>query len=266
VIDALLALFNGDVVPSVPSKGSVGASGDLAPLAHLALPLIGEGEAVFEGDLLHGAEALARAGLEPIDLQAKEGLALINGTQFMTAHLVSAVVRAERLMRVADIAASMSVEGLMGSHKPFHAAVTRLRPHPGARLVADNLRRLLAGSEIVESHADCGRVQDAYSLRAVPQVHGATRDALLHVRQVVEVELRSVTDNPLILADEDEVVSAGNFHGQPLALTADYAAIALAELANISERRVEQLVNPALSGLPAFLTPHGGLNSGLMVA
>src|SRR5690606_17633684 len=225
-----------------------------------------EGEAVFEGDLLHGAEALARAGLEPIDLQAKEGLALINVTQFMTAHLVSAVVRAERLMRVADIAAAMSVEGLMGSHKPFHAAVTRLRPHPGARLVADNLRRLLAGSEIVESHADCGRVQDAYSLRAVPQVHGATRDALLHVRQVVEVELRSVTDNPLILADEDEVVSAGNFHGQPLALTADYAAIAVAELANISERRVEQLVNPALSGLPAFLTPHGGLNSGLMVA
>ena len=266
LIDALLSLLDAEIVPVVPSQGSVGASGDLAPLAHLALPLIGEGEAVYRGEQLHGADALARAGLTPITLRAKEGLALINGTQFMTAHLVSAMERAERLMRVADIAAAMSVEGLMGSHKPFHAAVTRLRPHPGADLVAGNMRRLLAGSEIVESHADCGRVQDSYSLRAVPQVHGATRDALAHVRQVVEIELRSVTDNPLILADDDEVVSAGNFHGQPLALTADYAAIALAELANISERRVEQLVNPALSGLPAFLTPHGGLNSGLMVA
>ena len=266
LIDALLALLNAGVVPVVPGKGSVGASGDLAPLAHLTLPLIGEGEALYRGELVSGADALERAGLEPIALQAKEGLALINGTQYMTAHLVSALARAELLMRVADIAAAMTVEGLMGSHKPFHPAVTRLRPHPGARLVSENMRLLLAGSEIVESHADCGRVQDAYSLRAVPQVHGATRDALAHVRQVVEVELLSVTDNPLILADEDEVVSAGNFHGQPLALCADYAAIAVAELANISERRVEQLVNPSLSGLPAFLTPHGGLNSGLMVA
>jgi histidine ammonia-lyase len=266
LIDALLALLNAGVEPLVPSKGSVGASGDLAPLAHLALPLIGEGEAVYQGAVLDGATALERAGLCPIALAAKEGLALINGTQFMAANLVSAVVRAERLMRVADVAAAMSVEGLMGSHRPFHEAVTRLRPHPGAVLVASNLRALLADSEIVESHADCGRVQDAYSLRAVPQVHGASRDALAHVRAVIEVELRSVTDNPLILAEEDEVVSAGNFHGQPLALVADYAAIALAELASISERRIEQLVNPALSGLPAFLTPHGGLNSGLMVA
>jgi histidine ammonia-lyase len=266
LIDALLALLNADLVPVVPSKGSVGASGDLAPLAHLALPLIGEGEAAFEGTVLDGATALARAGLTPIALAAKEGLALINGTQFMAANLVSAIARAERLMRVADVAAAMSVEGLLGSHKPFHEAVARLRPHAGAVLVAGNLRGLLAGSEIVESHADCGRVQDAYSLRAVPQVHGASRDALAHVRTIVEVELRSVTDNPLILAEADEVVSAGNFHGQPLALVADYAAIAMAELANISERRIEQLVNPALSGLPAFLTPHGGLNSGLMVA
>jgi len=266
LIGALLAMLNAGVVPVVPGQGSVGASGDLAPLAHLALPLIGEGEAVYQGAVLDGATALARAGLRPLALAAKEGLALINGTQFMAAHLVSAVVRAERLMRVADVAAAMSVEGLMGSHKPFHRAVARLRPHPGALLVAGNLRALLAGSAIVESHADCGRVQDAYSLRAVPQVHGASRDALAHVRAVVEVELRSVTDNPLILAEEDEVVSAGNFHGQPLALVADYAAIAMAELANISERRIEQLVNPALSGLPAFLTPQGGLNSGLMVA
>ena len=266
LIDALLAMLNAGVVPVVPAQGSVGASGDLAPLAHLALPLIGEGAAVYQGAVLDGATALSRAGLTPMTLAAKEGLALINGTQLMAAYLVSAVMRAERLLRIADVAAAMSVEGLMGSHKPFHTAVTRLRPHPGAILVAANMRALLAGSQIVESHAECGRVQDSYSLRAVPQVHGASRDALAHVRAVVEIELRSVTDNPLILAAEDEVVSAGNFHGQPLALVADYAAIAMAELANISERRIEQLVNPALSGLPAFLTPHGGLNSGLMVA
>ena len=160
----------------------------------------------------------------------------------------------------------MSVEGLMGSHMPFHPAVTRLRPHPGAAVVSDNLRRLLADSDLNRAHADCGRVQDAYSLRAVPQVHGASRDALAHVTAVLEIELNSVTDNPLILSDSEEVVSAGNFHGQPLALAADYATIAMAELANISERRVEQLVNPALSGLPGFLTEQGGLNSGLMVA
>ena len=266
LIDALLAMLNADVVPVVPCQGSVGASGDLAPLAHLALPLIGEGEAEYRGVVLDGATALARAGLAPIALAAKEGLALINGTQLMAAYLVSAVARAEALQRIADIAAAMSIEGLMGSHKPFHPAVTRLRPHAGAIVVTGNMRLLLAGSEIVESHADCGRVQDSYSLRAVPQVHGASRDALAHARSVVEVELRSVTDNPLILADDDEVVSAGNFHGQPLALVADYAAIAMAELASISERRIEQLVNPALSGLPAFLTPRGGLNSGLMVA
>lgn len=266
LIDALLAMFNAGVVPVVPSQGSVGASGDLAPLAHLALPLIGEGEAVYQGATLDGATALARAGLRPLALRAKEGLALINGTQLMSAHLVSAVAKAQNLACVADVAAATSVEGLMGSHKPFHLAVTRLRPHTGAQLVAANMRALLAGSEIVESHADCGRVQDAYSLRAVPQVHGASRDAMAHVRAVVEVEINSVTDNPLIIAEEDEVLSAGNFHGQPLALVADYGAIAMAELASISERRIEQLVNPALSGLPAFLTPRGGLNSGLMVA
>ncbi len=266
LIDALLALLDAGVLPRVPAKGSVGASGDLAPLAHLALPLIGEGEAEFAGELVSGAEALARAGLEPLTLEAKEGLALINGTQLMTAICVLALVEAESLARHADIAAAMTVEALLGSHVPFSEHVTRLRPHPGASQVGDNLRRLLADSEINASHSDCGRVQDAYSLRSVPQVHGASRDALAYLRGVVEVELASVTDNPLIFSAEEQVVSAGNFHGQPLALAADFAAIAVAELASISERRIEQLVNPALSGLPAFLTREGGLNSGLMVA
>ena len=268
VVELLAALLERGVHPVIPAQGSVGASGDLAPLAHMALVLIGEGEAEVGGDHLPGRAALARVGLAPLELAAKEGLALINGTQLMTAHLVLALLDAERLARVADVAAATTVEALLGSHAPFREAVTRLRPHPGAVAVAANMRALLADSEVVLSHADCDRVQDPYSLRAVPQVHGASRDALAHVRAVVEVELRSVTDNPLVVTagETAEVISAGNFHGQPLALAADYAAIALAELGNVSERRVEQLVNPALSGLPGFLTEHGGLNSGLMVA
>ncbi len=266
LVDALLALLERGVVPEVPAKGSVGASGDLAPLAHMALPLIGEGYAYVGGERLPGAEALTAAGLAPVDLGAKEGLALINGTQYMVAHLLLGLAAAEAVADAADVAAAMTVEGLMGSHRPFSEAVVRLRPHAGARLVAERMRALLAGSEVAPSHADCGRVQDAYSLRAVPQVHGASRDALAHAAAVVDVELNAVTDNPLVLPDEREVISAGNFHGQPLALVADYAAIAVAELASVSERRVEQLVNPALSGLPAFLTREGGLNSGFMVA
>lgn len=270
VVEALTALLTRRVHPVVPSQGSVGASGDLAPLAHIALVLIGEGEAEVGGERLPGRAALERAGLEPIALEAKEGLALINGTQLMAAHVALAMQDAARLLRLADVAAAMTVEALLGSHAPFAAAVTRLRPHVGAVATAANMRALLLGSEVVLSHADCDRVQDPYSLRAVPQVHGASRDALAHVRGVVEVELRSVTDNPLVVTDEagaePRVISAGNFHGQPLAIAADYAAIALAELGSISERRVEQLVNPALSGLPGFLTEHGGLNSGLMVA
>ncbi len=266
LIAALLDLLRTGVVPEVPAKGSVGASGDLAPLAHMALPLIGEGFATLEGERMPGAEALRRAGLAPLELAAKEGLALINGTQFMAAHLTFALARAERVADAADVAAAMTVEGLMGSHRPFAEAVTRLRPHAGAERVARRMRALLAGSGIAPSHAECGRVQDAYSLRAVPQVHGASRDALAHAESVLDVELSSVTDNPLVLPDERAVLSAGNFHGQPLALVADYAAIAVAELASVSERRIEQLVNPALSGLPAFLTPRGGLNSGYMVA
>lgn len=269
VVELLVALLNERVHPVIPAKGSVGASGDLAPLAHMALVLIGEGEAEHAGERLPAREALHRAGLEPVELAAKEGLALINGTQLMAAHVALAMCDARRLTILADIAAAMTVEALLGSHAPFQPAVTRLRPHPGAVAVAHNMRNLLVDSEIVLSHADCGKVQDPYSLRAVPQVHGASRDALAHVTAVVETELRSVTDNPLVVTDEGDdpqVISAGNFHGQPLALVADYGAIALAELANISERRTEQLVNPALSGLPAFLTEHGGLSSGLMVA
>jgi histidine ammonia-lyase len=201
LIDALLALLERGVVPEVPAKGSVGASGDLAPLAHMALPLIGEGFASVGGERLPGAEALARAGLRPLTLAAKEGLALINGTQYMAAHLLMGLHRAHAVADAADVAAAMTVEALMGSHRPFAASVTRLRPHPGARLVAERMRALLAGSEIAPAHADCGRVQDAYSLRAVPQVHGAARDALAHAAAVLDVEVNAVTDNPLVLAD-----------------------------------------------------------------
>jgi histidine ammonia-lyase len=211
-------------------------------------------------------EVLDALGLEPLVLEAKEGLALINGTQAMSAQLALLLLDAARLLRAADVAAAMSVEALKGSHRPFLEAVVRVRPHPGAATVAANLRRLLDDSAIQRSHVDCDKVQDAYSLRAVPQVHGASRDALAHVRAVLEIELDSVTDNPLVFDEDDEVISAGNFHGQPLALAADYAAIALAELASISERRVEQMLNPALSGLPAFLAEQGGLHSGLMVS
>ncbi len=270
VVELLAALLERGVHPVVPSQGSVGASGDLAPLAHMALVLIGEGEAEVGGQRMSGRAALAGVGLAPLELAAKEGLALINGTQLMTAHLALGLLDAERLARLADVAAATTVEALLGSHAPFDAEVTRLRPHAGAVTVAANMRALLADSEVVLSHADCDRVQDPYSLRGVPQIHGASRGALAHARAVVEVELRSVTDNPLVVTDGTEggarVISAGNFHGQPLALAADYAAIALAELGNVSERRIEQLVNPALSGLPGFLTEHGGLNSGLMVA
>ena len=266
VIELLLEFLRQRVHPLVPSQGSVGASGDLAPLAHLALALIGEGECEYQGQVRPSAEVLAELGLEPLVLQAKEGLALINGTQAMGAQLALLVADAETLMKTVDIAAALSIEGLRGSHRPFDEAVTRVRPHSGAALVSGNMRALLRDSPLNESHADCDRVQDAYSLRTVPQVHGAVRDAMAHVRSVLEVELNSVTDNPLIFAEEQRVISAGNFHGEPLALAADYAGIALAELANISERRIEQMLNPSLSGLPAFLASQGGLNSGLMIS
>jgi histidine ammonia-lyase len=264
------------VVPRIPSQGSVGASGDLAPLAHLALAMLGEGEAALwqkgnEVPSYRNARAvLAEVGIEPVVLEAKEGLALINGTQLMASLGTLALLDAERLCVAADVAGAMSLEALKGSARPFDPRLHAARPHPGQALVAKNFRALLADSEIMESHKDCGRVQDAYSLRCIPQVHGATRDALGFVRAVLEREVNSVTDNPSVFVTdggEADLISGGNFHGQPLALALDFAAIASAELANISERRVEQLVNPALStGLTAFLAAGSGLHSGFMIA
>jgi histidine ammonia-lyase len=265
-VELLLECLNRGVLPFVPARGSVGASGDLAPLAHLALPLVGEGLAWVEGELISGAEALARVGLEPVRLRAKEGLSLINGTQFMAAQATLALVRARRLARIADCACALSLEALQGSRNSFIPQVHALRPLRGQGASARNVIRLLEESAINESHRWCDKVQDAYSLRCAPQVHGASRDLLDYVEYTVTVELNAATDNPLVLVEEDMLVSAGNFHGQPLAFALDALAMAVAELASISERRLERLVNPNLSdGLPAFLTSDGGLNSGFMI-
>lgn len=271
VVELLADMLNAGVHPVVPHKGSVGASGDLAPLAHLALVLIGEGEAELDGQVVPGGEALARSGLTPLELAPKEGLALINGTQAMTAEAALTLLEAERLAWAADVACAMTVDGLLGSHRPFDPRFADLRPHPGHRQVSQHLLALLAGSEINATHQDdsCHKVQDPYSMRCAPQVHGATRDALVYVRATVTAELRAVTDNPLIFVDEQggaEFLSGGNFHGQAIALAMDHLAIAVAELADISERRIEQLVNPMLSGLPPFLAPDPGLTSGFMIA
>ena len=265
-VELLLECLNRGVLPYVPARGSVGASGDLAPLAHLALPLVGEGRAWFEGELLDGGDALGRAGLAPVRLLAKEGLSLINGTQFMAAQGALALVRAQRLARTADCACALSLEALQGSRNSFLPQVHALRPLRGQAASARNVLRLLEGSAIMESHRWCDKVQDAYSLRCAPQVHGASRDLLDYVDYTVSTELNAATDNPLVLVDDEMLVSAGNFHGQPLAFALDALAMAVSELANISERRVERLVNPNLSdGLPAFLTTDGGLNSGFMI-
>jgi histidine ammonia-lyase len=265
-VELLLGCLNGGVLPLVPARGSVGASGDLAPLAHLALPLVGEGRAWFEGELLDGADALRRAGLEPVRLVAKEGLSLINGTQFMAAQASLALVRARRLSRAADCACALSLEALQGSRNSFIPQVHELRPLRGQAASARNVIRLLEGSAVIESHRWCDKVQDAYSLRCAPQVHGASRDLLDYVEYTVTTELNSATDNPLVLVEDAMLVSAGNFHGQPLAFALDALSMAVSEFASISERRVERLVNPNLSdGLPAFLTTDGGLNSGFMI-
>lgn len=265
LIERLLGLLNAGILPVVPEKGSVGASGDLAPLAHMALVLIGEGEARLQGVTIPAATALRQKDLPPFVLAAKEGLSLINGTQVSQAIGIDALLRALDLARVADIAAAMTLDALRGSATPFDPRVALVRPHPGHAVVATNLRALIAGSAILASHAGCGRVQDAYSLRCVPQVHGAVRDALAHLRTVLEREMNSATDNPLVFSDDGDVVSAGNFHGEPLALPLDYAAAAVSELGAIAERRVESLVNPDLSGLPPFLVEDSGMNSGLMI-
>jgi len=265
-VEQLVECLNRGLVPHVPSRGSVGASGDLAPLAHLALPLIGEGEARVEGEMLAGGEALERVGLSPIRLQAKEGLSLINGTQFMAAYGALGLVRARHLAQVADVACALSVEALQGSRESFMPQIHRLRPLKGQGDSADNVFRLLDDSAVIEAHRWCDKVQDAYSLRCAPQVHGASRDLLDYVEHTVSIELNAATDNPLVLVEDELLVSNGNFHGQPVAFALDALAMAVAELGSISERRVERLVNPYLSdGLPAFLTTNGGLNSGFMI-
>jgi histidine ammonia-lyase len=290
LVDQLIAMLNAGVHPRIPAQGSVGASGDLAPLAHLALAMIGEGEASVEASvrlstafsgarpyapiLLPSKEALAMARIEPVVLEAKEGISLINGTQYMTSLGTLAVLEAQRLAVLADIAGAMTLEADKGSSRPFDPRLHAARPHPGQAIVARNLRALLGDSEIAESHKHCGKVQDAYSIRCMPQVHGASRDALAWTIEVLTRELNSVTDNPSVFLEGGssgpDILSGGNFHGQPIALALDLAAIAVAELANISERRVEQLVNPALSsGLTPFLAPAGpgsGLHSGFMIA
>ena len=275
-LDLLVALLERDVIPVVPEKGSVGASGDLAPLAHLALVLIGEGEAFFRGERIPGREALRRTGLAPVVLEAKEGLALVNGTQAMEAVGILALLEAERLLRIASVACAMTVEGLKGSHRPFLGAIHRVRGQRGQMDVAAEMRALLHDSEIERSHQgpDCDKVQDPYSLRCAPQVHGAALDALRFVREALSVEANAATDNPLVFAEghaqadlpAELVVSGGNFHGQPVSQALDLLAIACAQLQAISERRVEQLVNPSLSGLPPFLAENSGLNSGFMIA
>jgi histidine ammonia-lyase len=264
IAERLCDLLNRGVTPVVPARGSVGASGDLAPLAHMALVLIGEGEAEFEGSRMAGREALRRAGIEAVDLQSKEGISLLNGTQAMLAIGSIELERCEVLARAADAVCAMSLDGLKGTPRAFDHRIHDIRPHPGQRECAANLERLLRGSEIRESHITCRRVQDAYSLRCAPQVHGSVRDTLAEARRVFEIELNSVTDNPLVI--EDEIISGGNFHGQPLALALDYLAIALTALAGISERRVDRLVNPSLNeDLPAFLAGEPGLESGFMM-
>jgi histidine ammonia-lyase len=278
LLETLIEIYNRGVVPAMPEQGSVGASGDLTPLAHMALVVIGEGHAFLTRPEpahngragkrprpLSGRVALRRARLRPYQLLAKEGLSLINGTQVSTAILADALVQARYLARVADVAGAMTVEATRSSLKPFDRRIQEVRPHPGQAACAANLRQLLESSEIMPSHADCPKVQDAYSIRCMPQVHGTCRDALDHITRVVECEMNAATDNPLVFAEDAEVISGGNFHGQPIALAADLLAAAVTDLCSISERRIENLVNPDLSGLPGFLTPHAGLNSGMMM-
>jgi histidine ammonia-lyase len=278
VIDTLCEMLNRGVHPVIPSQGSVGASGDLAPLAHLGLVLIGEGEANHQGRRLPGAEALRAAGIQPITLEAKETISLINGTQAMLGVGLLAIIDAEILAETADAIGALALDVLKGTDAAFDARIHAARPHSGQVEVAANLRRLLANSQIHESHRDCGRVQDAYSLRCIPQVHGAVRDTIAYCRSVFETEMNSAVDNPLVFPEKKQVgqpsdapvqgdiISGGNFHGEPIAFALDFLAIALSALAGISERRIERLVNPALNeGLPAFLAPGAGLNSGFMM-
>ncbi len=266
VVDTLLQMLNKGVTPVVPQQGSVGSSGDLAPLSHMVLVMIGEGEAIYGGSVMSGAEAMRQAGIPTLSLEAKEGVALINGTQTMCAIGAFAGFDSMVLMRNAVIAACMSLEALRGTRAALDERIHQLRPHRGQIDVAHAMMSVLLDSEINRSHAQCGKVQDAYSLRCAPQVLGASLDTIRYVRGVIHTEMNSVTDNPLVFPEIIRVISGGNFHGQPVALVMDFLGIALAEIANIAERRINRLVDPKLSGLPAFLTRNSGLQSGMMIA
>lgn len=266
LVNQLIKIFNLGITAFIPSQGSVGSSGDLAPLSHLASVLIGEGYAYYKNEVLPSKVVLAKHGLKPFKLMAKEGLALINGTQMMTAYAVEIINRSNRLSKLADISGALSVEALRGTDNAFKDALQKVRPHKGQINTAANLRKLLKSSEIRLSHIDCGKVQDAYSLRCMPQVHGAVKDTIEYAGKVITTEINSATDNPLIFAKTNEHIEGGNFHGEPVALVMDFLKIAISELGNISERRTARLVDGSLSGLPRFLTSKGGLNSGLMIA
>ncbi|NWF55994.1 MAG: histidine ammonia-lyase [Syntrophaceae bacterium] len=265
VLRRLADMVNRGVHPLIPEQGSVGASGDLAPLAHLASVMIGEGEAFYQGKKMAGRKAMEKAGIPLVTLKAKEGLSLINGTQVMTAVGLLALLRAERLSKAADIVGACTLDALKGTFSAFDPDIQRVRPFPGQLAVSRNFQKLGKYDPIAESHKSCSKVQDAYSIRCMPQVHGAVRDALGYVRKTLEVEVNAATDNPLIFADGGKILNCGNFHGEPVAFALDLLGIVAAELGSISERRIEKLINPALSGLPAFLTKEGGLNSGLMM-
>jgi histidine ammonia-lyase len=265
-VQHLITILNKGVYPVVPEKGSVGASGDLIPLAHLSLVIIGLGEAYYQGQRMSGAKALNHCGIAPLRLEAAEGLALINGTQVMSAIGGLAVYDAMNLAKLTDIASAMSLEVLMGSRMEFDPRIHKVRPHPGQTAAADNMYRITQNSDIVTSHKDCHRIQDAYTLRCSPQVHGASKDAVFYAKNVLETEMNASTNNPLIFPESRDFLLGGNFHGQPIALAMDFLCMGVSEFANISERRIERLVNPKLSGLPAFLIRDGGLNSGFMIA
>lgn len=267
VVEKILEFLNNDLIPVIPSQGSVGASGDLAPLSHLALALIGEGEVWNEqGQIVPVASQLQKKSIQPLELKAKEGLSLINGCQVMTAVGLLSLAETQDLLKMADLAGAMTLEGLKGSRKAFDPLISAARPHPGEAKTARNLMKILtATSAISESHKDCGKVQDAYSLRCMPAVHGAAKDTFKYVLQVLESEANSSTDNPLVFADDNKILSCGNFHGEPVAFAMDFLGIALSSTASISECRIAKMINPAMSDLPAFLTPQGGLNSGHMI-
>ncbi|MDR0380552.1 MAG: histidine ammonia-lyase [Oscillospiraceae bacterium] len=264
-VQMLVELLNRDICPVVPAKGSVGASGDLAPLSHMAAVLLGEGSVLQDGRIVPSAPVLRAAGLTPLSLAGKEGLALINGTQVMTAIAALVCHDAAALFNIADVAAALSLEALRGTRTAFDPRIAAVRPHPGQRESAANVLALTRDSQIIQSHVDCDKVQDAYSLRCVPQVHGASRDALRRALETLHAEMNAVTDNPLVMPDTGEILSGGNFHGQPVALVMDHLKTALAEIGNISERRINRLVDPSLSALPSFLTAYPGVNSGFMI-